>query len=1326
MAKRSVSRFFLALVCVYLSMALLCGAALTDEPTATQTDTETPAAVSPSAPPAQQTTPPSSGEQDVAPGSPSPLPSPEDSAPAQDSGEASPEPTSTITLEPPVCAIPDCPHLQTDEQGHMAALCPLGEWMLLHPQDMPRTTDDNPALSISPMAATIPSDITLPNEPYTIYRSGTYTLSGGGNACVLILSPDIVVSLTLTDATAIQTMKLTGSSVAEITLQGASTVAAIDRSADTKMTFTGNGSLTAGSIAEGRTGVTVTGGSVCLPGATSENGLMCYVFDAAGTTAATVNNAAYPSYTRPCADNRAYLWLPALETGQRYVAEVDNGTLKVVSEEPQPASPDTYYLSSPSFSPAPNGAYTIVRDSNPIQQILNVNQTGVTLVLNGLQAADVASVNALNPATLHLTGANSLIGLTGSVTLTGGGSLTVSSLSTSSLSLGGGVALLLDNCNPPNGWQQVPVTGGSLTADTRASMGGKRVGLCYKIGQENTVYLPLPSLPAGRSYQASLSGNVLDISTISNGDLVLNGDLNITQNGTYRITSAGAVSGNISISNNLSNVKITLAGVNTSGKLVLAKNAHVTELRLEGANQIGGGILCGNASELKVLGTGFLQTASVSKSGSGTVNFSIPTTTNLTLTSGRSILSTKLKPTVLHVTGPNNQSLPEKQIVLKVGKTLKPFTTTTDPGGYVWLWGNSALTGVDVAVLSDAETYATVVVSGSGAPDALPEITGVIADPQTNTISYSAGGALTSGVQYYVNRNGVRMPDTYVADAKRMLGQNGACALPGLKAGDVITYRVFATALPNITLKADTVDAFQFSDEGTFTAQKDSRGTFQLPAQSKTYDRTKFEFKTGLVPSGWSVTWFQDGKQLSGPPIEVGVYTAKILVPSGNANYLPGVTSVTVTIQRILVTIYPDFCFKYKGTADPKIFPYTYEGTRWGDVVTGDLTRHWGQEVGNYAYLITELSAPKYYKLEIDPFSPMFAIMYSPNHFKPFDPLARIDPVYEELIFSDGMKLKLIRSTVEKLNISGVGYGAMVTDVGDGKVRPFTPSLRLRPGYDTALLILEAEPELNADGGYATDMDGNPQLRGRRLTLTYTHLQHMRNQRITHVAFGLNGTYCLIDLSELQTEATQQLMAQGGMARRGSHFTFTLTPISDRDAVPETALSAAEHAMLREPVTEIRMEAVGSGTAVDIAPALHSARVMFDASSLFQVQAESENPDIAETVIGKKADPKALEQAQEDADLQTAADGIAGVTQPTIQLMELAEEVAQRQIKRFGYSLLHYQSEPQKLDSKLVVPYTASEAETALYTAILCTKPYLMAHVPQGGFYGLAALNHNP
>lgn len=1270
--------------------------------------------------PGPSTDTPAPGTDTPGPGTDTPTPSTDTPEPSTEAPTSSPVPTPEDPSAPPVCDIPDCPHLIVDEHGNLTALCPLGEWLLAHPEAM--------FPGISPMSANVPTNVTLPaTGSYTLYRSGTYILTGGSASCKLIVSENCLVVLELGNAQ-IGMLTLGARCVAELTYEN-SAIGSLSLPDDASIRLLGQGSLTVGTVGPNIRSITVSGGSVSMPtGIVSANGAQQFSFPAPGSTKAAVGGKAYP-YTRPSPDGQAHLWLPPLEKGWAYVGKMNGSTLEVTAQEQTPTPSDSFDLSSGAPLVLVDGAtVTLLQTGAAVSQTLLVDKADVTLIMSGINAAPgPVNLKFAREGTLHLSGHNSLSVLDGGANLTGSGSLSLSSLAASSLSISSGLTLAFDSGGAAlSGWYSLAVPGIPLTAGTKATLDGKPIALAFCTADPSTALLP--KAPAsGKAYSAALESGVLVLKTIPQGEqsLVLtNAGLALDRNGTYRITTNGPTKGIVTIDPKVQ-ATVTFVGLDTSGSLQIGRNASIT-LSLQGSSFLGGGIAMGQGSALTVQGGGALLVSGIAKSEGGLVSTQIKSPANLTLPAPGPIAGTGLKPTVLFISDPKGAAMPNTRIVLKLGRNA-PFSATTDRNGMIYLWRSAPLSNVDVVVLSDANTYATVLVGGSGDPDALPTLSNVSVNAW-GTISYTASGAAASGVQYYINRPGINMPDTYMAGAGHVLEQLGECNIPGLNKGDLVTFRVFACAKANVPLTADTADGFAFSEQYSFTVSH-VRFPFSLEAQHKTYNGKKFSFASGLIPKGASITWFSGSQPLKDAPSRVGRYTAKISIPPGHPDFLPGVTDVTVDILPILVLIRPEESRKVMGKPDPPEFLYTYDKDAMlsGDKVTGPLIRVPGEAPGNYPYRTDVLVAASYYRLEIDPDAPMFFIDFDPRHFKPFDPLARIDPVHEAILFSDGRKLDLITATVQKLNISGVRYGEMITEEGSGKPRPFTPSLRLRSGYDAALLILQAEPELNEDGGYVTDLDGNPVVTGRTLTLTYTHLESMRRQRITHIAFGLNGTFCYLELEELRQEAVNALRTEGDIPRVGSYFAITLSPVTGSAALPEGAPSAQESAALQAPLAQVRLELVNGSRRLDITSVLPSARLLMDVSpaltSLGQ-EARSPEQDVEETVLGesRQATPPSQEEPDHDQAVQEAADTLEGRVDPTAQGLELARQTLEEVLRQKGCSLSFFAALSHPLDSLLVVPYTLSEAQAMPYTAVLRTRPYLMASlVPHGnGLYGLA------
>ena len=353
----------------------------------------------------------------------------------------------------------------------------------------------------------------------------------------------------------------------------------------------------------------------------------------------------------------------------------------------------------------------------------------------------------------------------------------------------------------------------------------------------------------------------------------------------------------------------------------------------------------------------------------------------------------------------------------------------------------------------------------------------------------------------------------------------------------------------------------------------------------------------------------------------------------------------------------------------------------------------------------------------MDDYTPAFFIDWNAHHYLPYDPFAKIDPVYDELLLSSGRTLSAQRRTNEVLRVDGVLFGTPVTDTLDNKARPVTPGLRLRGGYDSALLILTAEPELNADGGYLTDADGNRVLRGRRLTLQNRTLNLLKEHHIDHIAFSLNGVSVLIALDDLRVGgALDKVLQDEKLSRLGTSYSIVLEPVNGAQELKPTEGAAADAAAFKRPLMRVSAELHNGSRTLDITSVLKNATVCFDASALLESASDDQPSDgTVETVNGKP-----VATAAEDTALAAAAIAAAqGTAEATGELLSLAADMLDRQIKAHGYGLYLLGDAASALDTSAVVPYTASESKTAMFSALMRTKPYLSAPFTQSGLYGM-------
>ena len=1204
----------------------------------------------------------------------------------------------------PKCTVEGCRHIGVNQAGDVVPLCGLGQWLM----EVSMTAGDG----IMTLAATEPIEVELVDGENILYRSGSYRLTGGGENATLYIRDNMALSIEL-DGVQLLTLRVSEKSVVTVGFQGFNTIQTL-AAPDASVKLSGSGRLTvANNLNFGV--LTVERGNVRLPAsAVSSNGRKPVVFEAPGAERVTVDGEFW-SYVTVGSDGEATLWLPPLGEGGAYWGRMNGNTLEVSSLEEPPQEDDEVDLSAQGEFQAQEARNYALYSSDPSVQnrVLN-GAPGASFTLAGVGTETSAPVFQGGGGTLFVSGENHIDTLSGPYAVSGTGRLYVKTLSAPSLAAQGTVMICAAAGDAPSAWRRAEVSGGEMQAALTAEYEGGGVPALFFEGDLHTVYAPLPAPEDGYHYQGVIRDGRLLLTAVEDeeGAAVTLGaqDVTFDRGGNYRLVSEGGTSGRILVADGVS-VKLTLAGAFTSGEMRIGAGASVT-LALQGANAVGT-LVVGDGASLSVSGTGALDAASAS--GGGAV--SVSESTNLSLSSGSALPGSAAKPTVIAVTDDQNNPMSRARIVLKLG-SAEPFSTTTGRDGRVTLWRSKALSGTDVVVLSDGDTYAAIINNGAASPDALPKITNLKATA-FGSITFDTDTGNTLGVQYIVSNKEEEMPDTWVPSAGVALLRGGECTIPGLRDGDVVTFRAFACVQAGAVLSADTASAFAFSEKTVFTV-KEERQKLVIADQERTYTGKAFRLSTKLYPQSATVSYFQDGELMEHAPVKVGDYIARVTVPAGDTQYLPGSYDVKMTIKPIVVLIYPEEASKQKGEDDPDFF-YTYDESVMleGDEVTGALSRVKGETYGNYAYLPGSLSAPEYYELVIAPDSPLFFIDWNIHHYLPYDPLARIDPVYDELHFSSGKILRTQIRTIDVLKVGDTYYGMPVTDLIDGRERPATPTLRLRGGYDSALLILNTEPELNADGGYATDLDGNRLVRGRRLTITYSMLNNLGRQNVDYIAFGLDGVMVLVDLEELRSgEGVAALMKQEGIAKSSAtRFQIDLEPVTVNTQLAPSESAAGDAARLGEKLMRVSVKISSGSQRVDIAPVLRNASVLFDASALLEDDlTPADGGEVTETVKGR---PVSGGASEEQARMQAAVAAAKGEAEADEELLDLTLEMLNEHIRQRSTTLLRYDGGEIALDTTAVVPYTSSESSRAMFRALMRTRPYLTTELTKSGLYGL-------
>ena len=300
--------------------------------------------------------------------------------------------------------------------------------------------------------------------------------------------------------------------------------------------------------------------------------------------------------------------------------------------------------------------------------------------------------------------------------------------------------------------------------------------------------------------------------------------------------------------------------------------------------------------------------------------------------------------------------------------------------------------------------------------------------------------------------------------------------------------------------------------------------------------------------------------------------------------------------------------------------------------------------------------------------------------------------------------------------------GTLVRDSDTRKPRPYTPSLRVRRGYDEALLILTADAEFDKNGGYQTDRDGNRAWRGRVLSLSYWQLNQLQRRHIQYMALSLKGTVLMISLGDLTGPEVEGLMAANNLKKKGLRFSFELVPVLEAEAL-EAGEAAAKPLFAGRSVL-MRMTAYleYEGKRVDLSAALPNAWLLFDAAALLEKGASASSAasrqDVVETVNGR---PVAAEGGAEfSPEESAAAQSLLENGDTSDQQRELAYTLLERAVVENGGALERFREDSDHaLDSDIVVPYTASETRIMEFAALMRTRPFFIASFRQSGLYGL-------
>ena len=533
--------------------------------------------------------------------------------------------------------------------------------------------------------------------------------------------------------------------------------------------------------------------------------------------------------------------------------------------------------------------------------------------------------------------------------------------------------------------------------------------------------------------------------------------------------------------------------------------------------------------------------------------------------------------TVVTIRDAQGNPVPNKALTVVIGGSQYRYTTHFD--GTLQLWGFGDLTGQDIAATDGETVYSAVIAGKSSSAVTGLEISDIAAtdnEDGTLTITFQTTGAKSAGVQVYAGEAPASMPDTYRADAKQYEADGNSVTISGLNTGDVVIYRVYASAEENVTLTESNADGFSFSEE-CFHVHR----VKWVPSRTAntTYNAMTYRPRMTL-PETASIT-YSGNNLVGGLPFYVGSYVMHVKIPEGDPIYLPGTVDVAFSIQKIPLTICPDANQqKNEGEADPARFTFTSIGLLDGDVVSGILKREPGEEAGNYNFVLTGLSAADYYTLRLMDDAPQFTIL-------PTEPSwwggggERLNPVQQVIERSDGRKMFVTITTQEQLVLSYSELGSVVRNTADDQPRPFTPSLTWNKKTDEVLLRISAEAELNKDAGYVTDSYGNPMYGARTLRFGYMSLRYMNNAGIDAISFSNKNAAVILRLSDFLSADMEKAIKQAGGNLTTTLFRVTIEPVD----LPDGAVTGGWN---------IRTEMVIDRKPTDISGLLPNAQVAVD------------------------------------------------------------------------------------------------------------------------------------
>ena len=1132
----------------------------TDEPTATPTPenptdepTATPDPENPTDEPTATPNPENPTDEPTA------TPDPENPT---DEPTATPDPENptdepTATPEIPTCDVEGCAHISQDENGLDYPLCRYGRYLL----------DEEDAYSV----ATLSNDlriVDLNRADVTFYRSGQYALIGNrkgaavrvvkNRAAILELRGASIDTLTV-EANAVVYIRAADNSLASIKkLEVASGAAVI---------FSEGGAISIETV-NSKGDISVEGTNL-FADLTEMNGRARYAFSASGVQSVLVEGERYAWAVTPDADGKLYLWLKRPGEGMQWTATVTEGTMTLRQTAKAPSG------NAGSITPGERNTLksgTVYTLSGDIAEgtVLEIMESGVTVILDGTTSAGTL-IEAGAPYDLIVRGDTILDGrgqmpLMGSAPkITVDGLLSVQGQLPNGTKVLSGVVICSDAPDGYTAWAiSVPLARQKVTLD------GTAMPLLMTPAGE----LLLPALADDATYSISADADTIVIETVHAQVLTFNlsenapnadaGDASrFIVNGQNGYLDGVIHSSGAAASATLRNVQL-----NSASSVLRVENGALSAT-LTGS--------CALLSDGAPIALDNAQVALNVESGRLVLR-NQNDLTGITLRGNVRVEPESDAPhTVVTIRDAQGNPVPNKALTVVIGGSQYRYTTHFD--GTLQLWGFGDLTGQDIAATDGETVYSAVIAGKSSSAVTGLEISDIAAtdnEDGTLTITFKTTGAKSAGVQMYAGEAPASMPDTYRADAKQYEADGNTVTISGLNTGDVVIYRVYASAEENVALTESNADGFSFSEE-CFHVHR----VKWVPSRTAntTYNAMTYRPRMTL-PETASIT-YSGNNLVGGLPFYVGSYVMHVKIPEGDPLYLPGTVDVAFSIQKIPLTICPDANQqKNEGEADPARFTFTSIGLLDGDVVSGILKREPGEEAGNYNFVLTGLSAADYYTLRLMDDAPQFTIL-------PTEPSwwggggERLNPVQQVIERSDGRKMFVTITTQEQLVLSYSELGSVVRNTADDQPRPFTPSLTWNKKTDEVLLRISAEAELNKDAGYVTDSYGNPVYGARTLRFGYMSLRYMNNAGIDAISFSNKNAAVILRLSDFLSEDMEKAIKQAGGNLTTTLFRVTIEPVD----LPDGAVTGGWN---------IRTEMVIDRKPTDISGLLPNAQVAVD------------------------------------------------------------------------------------------------------------------------------------